>query len=337
MTKNLESSKEMEGLLSIDVSKKLLDARLAVGLADERALQVDNKYNGWRKLAKEAKAAGITKLYVCMEATGSLWKGVSEFFFNQNATVFVVNPARIKAQRKTEQKRSKTDKIDTGVILRFLRANLTQLKPWSPPSQAVSELQHLVRFREGRVAERARLQTLVKSKKLPASVMSQVGREREVLDGIIAELDHQIQELMETDPILRQQSRSADSVFAVGPTTSAVLISECRAFKEIQNPRQATAFAGLDVKEQSSGETRKPPRISREGSALLRKTFVCAAASAVKGQGVFRDFYLRLCSRGLKKKQALIAVARKLLEVTVAVVLAGAQFDPDRHRRKSAA
>lgn len=323
----------MDVLLGIDVSKKTLDAKLSRGLGAEESFTVSRQFRGFQKLLKAAQKAGDT-LYVCMEATGSLWKPVAQYFYEAGATVFVVNPARIKAQRKTEQTRTKTDRVDAAVILRFLRANIADLHVWNPPSPAVSLLQDLVRFRQGRVAELVRLKNLLKSKHNPPAVLFHTRREMALLEDIIAQLDRQIQEVIDREETMRRRFKKADSVTGIGPITAAVLIAECRNFAEVQSPRQATAFAGLDVIEETSGQIKKPPRISKQGSALLRKSFVCAAGSAIRSKGVFRDFYQKLRQRGFKKKSALTAVARKLLEVTVAVTLSDGdtKFECDYRR-----
>jgi transposase len=319
---------DMEGFLSIDISKEYLDFKISVGPTDDREPQrVQRSHKGLKKISKQLKSLGVTKLFVCMEATGSYWRVVAEFFFPlPQVQVYVVNPARIKAQRKTEQKRSKTDKIDTGVMMRFLKANILELPAWSPPSANVRALQDLVRCRDLLVGQRASLKTMLKSKTaIPLVVRVTKGQIKE-LDESITALEKEMKEVTAQDEVLRSQSKSAITVDGVGDIVSAVLISECRAFKEIKQPRQATAFAGLDVVTESSGNASKPPRISRQGSALLRKTFVLAAASAIRKQNVFKEFYSRLRDKGMKRKPALVATARKLLEVTVAIVLSGSSF-----------
>jgi transposase len=322
----------MEALLGIDISKDWFDACLSFSFssAEVPIERLSNSKQGFRSLLKDLKAKGVTKFFVCMEATGNYWKDLAKFLFASGITVYVVNPARIKAQRKMEQKRSKNDRIDAAVILRFLKSQLTQLKPWTPPSKSVEMLQSLVRFRESVVADRTRMKNLLKS--LPASmdVASLARRRIEEAEIAIAEIEKQIDDLMRSDDLLQSQRILALSVPSVGPVTSAAVIAECRAFNEISSPRQCTAFAGLDVVEESSGTSvKKRPHISKQGSRLLRVAFVRAAASAVRSErGPFRSFYKRLLARGLKKRQALTATARKLLEITVAVVLSGSKFDP---------
>lgn len=321
----------VEGFLSIDVSKDHLDAQIAVGLAPGKVIpKVPNQRKGWHKLFREAKSAGITRLYVTMEATGSYWKKVARFFYDLGATVFVVNPARIKGQRKAEHKRSKTDPIDAGLILNFTRAHLNNLRPWSPPSETVSELQSLVRFRDMRVGEQTRLKNLIKSGSAYPLVLQMARQDLAQVGKEIKRLEDAITKVLSQDPLLREQAEAADTVPGVGLVTTAVLVAECRGFNEIANPRQATAFAGLDVEEETSGTMRKPPRISHKGNSLLRKTFVCAAAAVLRSKNGtrFREFYQRLRAKGMKRKPALVAVGRKLLEITVAVVLSNSKFDP---------
>jgi transposase len=266
-----------------------------------------------------------------MEATGSYWKPVAEFFHKKGAVVYVVNPARIKAQRKTEQKRSKTDKIDAGLIMRFLIANFSALKPWQPMRAAVAQLQDLVRLRANKVRRRASMKTMIKSKKFSGLALKEAKGEILTLDASILRLDTEIQRVIANDESLRHHAEIADSVLGVGPVVASVLLCESRDFNEISDARQATAFAGLDVVEESSCTVRKPPRISRQGSGLLRSTFVTAAASAIKTHGAFQEFYMRLRGKGMKRKPALVATARKLLEVTVALVLKGEMFDRKRN------
>jgi transposase len=329
----------MDALVGLDISKDWFDGSLCTSFSsDEIPLdRLPNSTKGFRALLRQLKAKGITKLYVCMEATGSYWKNLAKFLVESGATVYVINPARIRGQRKTEQRRSKTDKIDAALIVRFLKAQMTQLKPWKPPSQSVEDLQSLVRFRESLVADRTRMKNLLKSNSACPKVTVLARKRIEDADSYIAEVEKQIQMLTQSEDGLRKQQDLAESVPSVGPVTSTVLIAECRAFSEISSPRQCTAFSGLDVVEESSGTSiKKPARISKQGSRLLRVTFYRAAVSAVRSQrGPFRAFYQRLLERGLKRKQALTAVARKLLEITVAVILSGCPFDPQRALKAS--
>src|SRR5262249_10022517 len=262
----------MEGFLAIDVAKVKLDARLSKGLADPgiEIVAVPNRIQGYSKLLSQCKKLGITKLFVCMEATGALWFSVAKYFFDKGATIFVVNPARIKGQRKTEQKRTKTDRVDAALILRFMKAQLTDLKPWSPPSENLRELQSLVRYRETLASERTSKKNLMSSQAHTSAVLHMVRKQIKILDQDIAYIESEIDRLIGSDEHLRKQFTNATSVPYIARTTAPVIISELRAFAEVRDPRQATAFAGLDVVQEQSGTILKPSRISKQGNRLLR-------------------------------------------------------------------
>jgi transposase len=319
----------MDGYLAIDVAKDKLDAQLSLGLGDpgKDLLEQPNNPKGFKRLLGECTRAGITRLHVCMEATGAYWFALAHFFFEAGAFVYVVNPARIKAQRKTELRRSKTDRIDKGVILRFLKAQLTELHRWCPPSPAVRKLQSLVRFRESLVGERTAKKNVLKSLAATPSVIRMANEQISRLDDEIAELDKLIQDIIHSDEQLRSLYASATSVPNIAAVTASILLAELRGFAEIRDRRQATAFAGLDVVQEESGTIKKPPRISKTGSKLLRTAFYRVAPCAARRPGQFQDLFLRLRARGLRKKQAYAAVARKLLEITVTVATSGGTFD----------
>src|SRR5207248_3320256 len=74
------------------------------------------------------------------------------------------------------------------------------------------------------------------------------------------------------------------------------------------------AYAGLDPREYSSGiSVRKYTRISKVGNRHLRCALYMPALVASRREPYLRGFYEHLLARGKKKKQALMAVARKLL------------------------
>jgi len=324
----------MDGFLALDVAKDKLDAIVSLGITDpgKDLSELPNQFKGFKKLLRHCQQLGVNKLYVCMEATGAYWHKVAKFFVEAGATVFVVNPKRIKGQRKTEQKRSKTDRVDKGLILRFMKAQLNDLQPWSPPSEAVRQLQSLVRFRESLVSERTAKKNQIKSQAAVPAVVRMAKQQIDDLNRDISELDKRIAEVIAQDPKLHEQYTNATSVPNIAQVTASIILGELRGFSEVRDPRQATAFAGLDVVHEESATLKKPPRISREGSRLLRSAVYRVAPGACRRSGQFRDLFLRLRSRGLKTKQAYVAVARKLLEITVAVVVSGQPFDPHRYQ-----
>ena len=58
---------------------------------------------------------------------------------------------------------------------------------------------------------------------------------------------------------------------------------------------------------------RRPNRLSRAGNRHLRSALYMPALAALRWEPHLRGFYEHLVNRGKRKKQALLAVARKLL------------------------
>jgi transposase len=245
--------------------------------------------------------------------------------------VAVVNPARINAQRGTEQTRTKTDRVDAFVILRFFKSQYADLFWWQPPTPAILELQSLVRYRERCVSSRTAEQNFVHSRSAHPKVIAMAIHRIDELTVCIEEVEQMIEKLIAANEALSKFLEMIASINGIAETTAAILIAECRGFVEIRNARQATAFAGLDVIKYESGSIRRPPRISKQGNALLRMAFVRIAPSACARKGIWRELYRKFIAKGLHKRQAHCAIARKMLEVAVAVAVSGKKYDPEKH------
>ncbi|WP_456411208.1 transposase [Oceanithermus sp.] len=77
--------------------------------------------------------------------------------------------------------------------------------------------------------------------------------------------------------------------------------------------KPASSYAGLIPEQSISGSSVRKNRLSRKGPVLLRKKLYLAALVAIRHDPEMKTFYLRLLANHKTKKQALIAVARKLL------------------------
>ena len=95
--------------------------------------------------------------------------------------------------------------------------------------------------------------------------------------------------------------------------------------------RQWVAYAGLDPREYSSGTSlRKYTRISKVGNAHLRRALYMPALVASRVEPHLRGFYEHLLARGKSKRQALVAVARKLLHAIYGMFRSQRPYDGTR-------
>ncbi len=121
-------------------------------------------------------------------------------------------------------------------------------------------------------------------------------------------------------------SRLLLSMKGLGPVTVAGLIGEVGDFRHFQSQKELLKLAGLDLFELSSGQHRGQRRISKRGRPLLRKLLFFAALNTVRQGGIMHQCYQRHLAKGMPRLKALIAIARKLLGIMLALVRTQSQY-----------
>ena len=99
--------------------------------------------------------------------------------------------------------------------------------------------------------------------------------------------------------------------------------------KRFESARKVSSYAGLAPKKWQSGKMDRQNRISRRGPRLLRSVLTEVAWCAIRFNPYFKDLYDRV--RGgskSRKKQAIIAVARKILVTAWAMLRDGKNWSP---------
>ena len=113
---------------------------------------------------------------------------------------------------------------------------------------------------------------------------------------------------------LEREYRLLVSVPGIAESSALQILGELAMLPEDRDIREWVAYAGLDPTEYSSGASvRKRTRLSRTGNRHLRTALYMPALTAIRWEPHLRGFYEHLVQRGKRKKQALLAVARKLL------------------------
>ena len=132
----------------------------------------------------------------------------------------------------------------------------------------------------------------------------------------IKSLEEQMIEYLEQVPY----SHSILSIKGIGHVTVAGLIGEVGDFNKFNTISEITKLAGLDLFEISSGQFKGQRRISKRGRPMMRKLLFFAAINMVKSTGIMHEKYKQMCERGMLKRKALIAIARKILGLIFAIV-----------------
>lgn len=121
-------------------------------------------------------------------------------------------------------------------------------------------------------------------------------------------------------------SRLLLSMKGIGPITVAGLIGEVADFTHFETRKELLKHAGLDLFEISSGKHRGQRRISKRGRPLLRKLLYFAALNTVRKGGIMHEPYQQHLQKGMPRIKALIAIARKLLGIMLALVRTQSEY-----------
>jgi transposase len=320
-------SQMTQAVLGIDVGKSKLHVCLLLPSGKSRAKSIDNTSYGHTELLDWLQQQQAGTVHACMESTGIYGNEVAEVLYAHGHTVSIVNPARVKGFATSEMVRTKTDKVDAGVIARFCAA--LKPTPWQPSAPQMKQLQALVRRLEAlqqmHRQESNRLEA-ASAEAVRASIQTLVTH----LETDMETIRQAIRDHIDQHPDLKQQQDLLMSIPGIAETTATAILAEIQSWQMFENARQLAAFVGLTPRERLSGTSvRGRPQISRTGSNRLRKTLYFPALVAKRHNPLIKAFCARLEGRGKRKMQIVAAAMRKLVHLVYGVLKSGKPFDPE--------
>jgi transposase len=150
-------------------------------------------------------------------------------------------------------------------------------------------------------------------------LVSKIRDEDSFIESLARQMKHHLKQVPYSDSIL--------SIKGIGEVTAAGLIGEVGDFRKFSTISEVMKLAGLDLYEISSGTKKGQRHISKRGRSYLRKILYFAAMNLVRGEGILNAHYRQMVGRGMPKMKALIAMSRKVLRITFAVVRDNAVYD----------
>jgi transposase len=149
-------------------------------------------------------------------------------------------------------------------------------------------------------------------------------RELEALLALVEEAERRLDALGAAD----ERVRLLRTIPGVGARTAEVVVAYLDDARRFRTAREVSAYAGLVPRQFQSGEMDRRGRITRRGPALLRKTLVEAGWLLLRYNAWAARLVERI-SRGqrTRRKQALVALARKLLVRCWAMLRRGTPWD----------
>ncbi len=127
--------------------------------------------------------------------------------------------------------------------------------------------------------------------------------------GVIDQTEAKLDALARADAGVR----ILESIPGVGPGTAETVVAYLGNPGRFRTGKQVSAYGGLVPRQYQSGECDRRGRITRRGPALLRKLLVECAWVMLRYNRWARAVYTRLSRGKARKKQAIVALARRLL------------------------
>jgi len=306
-------------IVGIDVSKLKLDITVLLEKNKEKHKTFSNNQAVFLEIQKWLVQLGIKTAHVCLEATGSYGEAVSLFLHQRGHKVSIVNPARIKSYGRSEGLRAKTDKVDSGVIARFCKAQ-TPLA-WTPPSLEEQALKDIYRCRQSLLEDQVRLSNRMETLDKEKASFKIWEASLEDLEKKIKDVDGQIESLLETHQNLGNQVELLKTIPGISQKTAVAILSELPPIDTFKTAREVAAFAGLTPSVRQSGTSlRGKGSLSKTGNAQIRKALYFPAIVAKKYNPLVEEFCKRLTAKGKAKMVVIAAAMRKLLHIVFGVL-----------------
>ena len=126
------------------------------------------------------------------------------------------------------------------------------------------------------------------------------------------------------------EAKKMMEIKGIGLTTASGVIGEFGDIKKYKNSKQLIKMAGLSLVENSSGKHKGKVTISKRGRKDVRKFLYQVVFGMISTNAGFKKLYKYYTERAknqLTGKQAIIALARKLLRIIHALITKDEQYD----------
>jgi transposase len=266
---------------------------------------------------------------------------------------------------KWRRVKRKTDRDDALKLAKLAASD--QLPTVHVPKLAVRQHRSLIKHRHALIDRRTGIKNTIRSLldaqglSMPsrshgwtiASIneLKTLARPLSACDGVNlwrGQLELELRLLEMVQQLIKEADRKLDAIAAkddrvkrlrtipqVGSRLAELVVSTLDDARRFKNARQVSAYAGLVPKQYQSGQMNRLGRITGQGPGLLRRVLVQVAwglqrREETRGHAVFE----RLChGQRTRRKQAAVALARKILLWCWAILRDNSVWDDTRDRR----
>lgn len=246
-----------------------------------------------------------------------------QFLHNSGATVYLVNPGRVRKFAEGIGILSKNDLVDADLLARYglLARNLIA---YAPAAQEVNDLRSLLNRLD--VLERNLRSELNRQEKVGKTMIfhrleqQSIARAVKRLKAEVITFKRAIRECIKSTPSLQQPFNLLCTIPGVGAKTAWIMIV-ILASRAFMSAPEVASFLGLNPIEKRSGNSQyRRPRMSKSGSGHYRQKLYFPAMVATRKNPDIKALYERLLAADKTKMCALGAAMRKLVHICYGVM-----------------
>jgi len=313
--------------IGCDMSKDVFDTSFILnGQAVYLGQFVNNKIGFKRMLKQLAKQTDVdqSKWFVCFENTGVYSKQFLEWLLVNQIPCREENALAI--HRSLGIRRGKDDQIDSEAICLYAFEKRDSLKPSTPTSKVIYSIKQLLSRRKLLVRQMNALKVSLNEQKIfmDDELMEQMQQSNELLlkeyKRQIADLEQQMELLVEQDEELQQNHQLAQSVVGIGSLSSLMIIANTNNFKRIVTARKFACYCGVAPFPNQSGKRIGRSKVSHMANKELKTLLYNASMSAIKYDPQIRSYFKRKKAEGKQGFVVMNAVKNKLIQRVFAVI-----------------
>jgi transposase len=139
-------------------------------------------------------------------------------------------------------------------------------------------------------------------------------------------IDEASEEIEKTDTLID----NLKTIPGVSDKTIAAVISECGDLNRFPTVAKFIGYLGLFPTENSSGKSKNTGHLSKRGSSLVKHALYMSATSCLIHNSELKKLYDIKRSQGKSKKEAIIAVCRKLATIIYSIFRHNKPYNPSR-------
>jgi len=316
---------EIKETVGIDISKNDFDVRIHKS-QDYNKFMNDKK--GFKKLLKWVyKLSKFNKdeIFFVFEHTGLYSHNLAMFLAEEKVPFSLISGLEIK--RSMGITRGKDDKIDATKIAYYAYLRRDELRAYTMPSKALSELQSLFVLRKRLVTQRAGfMASLGEIKRFKLKKENTVEFEVDesmikLLSKKIEKVEKRMDEIIESNTQMKQQFYLLTSIPGVGAQNALSFIITTHAFTKFNTWREYAAYCGIAPFPHKSGTSvRGKTKVSSLANKNVKVLLTSAAYSVIRFDPELKNYFQRKIDEGKNKNLVINNIRCKIIARMFAVL-----------------